>query len=60
MAGAILVGGFSQLLIEWLAGRIRISKAALASDAAELLLAIGRTGSSIPDRRAARGRRRRP
>ena len=60
VAGAILVGGFSQLLVEWLEGRIRVSKATLATDAAELFLAIGRTGSSIADRRAAapqRGRR---
>ncbi len=54
VAGAVIVGGFSQLLIEWLQGRIKVSKATLAADAAELFLAIGRTGSSIADRRNAR------
>lgn len=41
MAAAVLVGGLSELLVEWLAGRIDVSRERLVDDATELLLALG-------------------
>lgn len=40
MAAAVLVGGLSELLVEWLAGRIEVSRDQLVDDATELLLAL--------------------
>jgi AcrR family transcriptional regulator len=40
MAAAVLVGGLSELLVEWLAGRIDVSRDQLVEDATELLLAV--------------------
>lgn len=40
MAAAVLVGGLSELLIEWLAGRIDVSREQLVDDSTELLLAV--------------------
>lgn len=45
VAASIVVGGFSQVLVDWLAGRIRMSKAALADEVSELFLAVGDAAS---------------
>jgi AcrR family transcriptional regulator len=52
VGAAVLVGGFSQLLVDWLAGRIQTDKETLAADAAELFLAIGDAAVSVATRRA--------
>ncbi|MCC7077338.1 MAG: hypothetical protein IT198_09450, partial [Acidimicrobiia bacterium] len=44
---AILVGGFAELLSEYLAGRIPVSRERLAEDATTLFLALGEAGSQI-------------
>ncbi len=41
VATSILVGGFNQLLVDWLDGRIRISRSRLVDDATALFLAMG-------------------
>jgi len=41
VATSILVGGFNQLLVDWLAGRVRISRSRLVDDASALFLALG-------------------
>lgn len=56
--GSIVVGGFSQLLIDWLGGRISMSRDELIDDATELLLAIGEGAAAIAGRRS-RSRRNR-
>lgn len=40
MSAAVLVGGLSELLVEWLAGRIDVPRQQLVDDATELLLAL--------------------
>lgn len=40
MSAAVLVGGLSELLVEWLAGRIDVPRDQLVDDATELLLAL--------------------
>jgi len=40
VAAAIVVGGFSQLLIDWLAGRIGVTREQLVDDATALFLAL--------------------
>ncbi|MGH9046293.1 MAG: TetR/AcrR family transcriptional regulator [Acidimicrobiales bacterium] len=41
VATSILVGGFNQLLVDWLAGRVPISRDQLVDDATALFLALG-------------------
>lgn len=41
VAAAIVVGGFSQLLIDWLAGHIDVTRDQLVDDATMLFLALG-------------------
>lgn len=41
VGASILVGGFSQLLIDWLDDRIPVSKVELVDDTTELFLALG-------------------
>jgi AcrR family transcriptional regulator len=41
VATSILVGGFNQLAIDWLAGRVRIRRSRLVDDATALFLALG-------------------
>lgn len=41
VGAAVLVGGFSELLIDWLAGRIPLSRTQLIDDATALFLALG-------------------
>ncbi len=56
VATSILVGGFNQLLVDWLAGRIPISAAELAEDATALFLALGDGAATVAAGRAARSR----
>jgi AcrR family transcriptional regulator len=51
-SAAVLVGGFSQLLAEWLDGRIDLPRDQLAEDAADLFLALGDAAARIARRRA--------
>lgn len=52
MGAAILVGGFAELLTEWLAGQIKVDRERLAADATAMFLALGDAGSRIvADRR---------
>ena len=51
MAAAVLVGGFSELLVAWLDGRIDISRQQLIDDASELFLALVETAAAISARR---------
>lgn len=41
VAAAIVVGGFSQLLLDWVAGRLNVTRAQLVDDATTLFLALG-------------------
>lgn len=56
VTAAVLVGGFSELLIAWLDGRIAVSREQLVDDATDLFVALGDTAAAIAARRA--GRRR--
>lgn len=60
VGAAILVGGFSQLLIDWLAGRVKVGRDELVDDATELFLALGETAGTIASRRSAQGVGTRP
>jgi AcrR family transcriptional regulator len=51
VATSVLVGGFNQLLVDWLAGRIRVGRDRLVEDAAALFLALGDGAAAV-----ARGR----
>jgi hypothetical protein len=53
VAAAILVGGFSELLANWLEGRMKVSREQLVDDATALFLAVGETAAAIASRRAA-------
>jgi len=47
MVGAFVVGGFSELLVRWLAGEIPVGREQLVRDTAELFLALGRAGARL-------------
>jgi AcrR family transcriptional regulator len=47
MVGAFVVGGFSELLVRWLAGEIPVGREELVRDTAELFLALGRAGARL-------------
>jgi hypothetical protein len=51
IGASILVGGFSELLANWLEGRIKVSRAQLVDDATALFLALGETATAIGTRR---------
>ena len=55
VTAAILVGGFSELLVAWLDGRIEVSRRQLVDDATELFVALGEAAGRIA---GTRGRRR--
>jgi AcrR family transcriptional regulator len=57
VGASILVGGFNQLLVDWLAGRIRTSREQLIDDATALFAALGDAAGSVA---AARSTPRRP
>ena len=58
LAAAILVGGFSELLIAWLDGRIDVTRDQLVDDATALFLALGDTAARIAAGRSASRTRR--
>ena len=47
VAAAVLVGGFSELLVAWLDGRIAVSREQLVDDATELFVGLGDTAARI-------------
>ena len=51
LASAILVGGFTELLVAWLDGRIEVSRDQLVDDATELLIALAASAAGIAARR---------
>jgi AcrR family transcriptional regulator len=53
VAASVLVGGFNQLLVDWLAGRLRIGREELIEDATALIVALGDTAAAIAVERAA-------
>lgn len=57
VSAAIVVGGFSQLLIDWLAGRIAVTKDELVADATEMFLAMGEVAGAIARRDSTQRRR---
>ena len=58
MAASILVGGFSELLIAWLDGKLEVEREQLVEDATELFAALGEAAAALATRRR-RSRRRR-
>jgi len=57
---SVLVGGFNQLLVDWLSGRVRISRSQLVDDTTALFLALGDGAAAVAaTRRATKGRARR-
>jgi AcrR family transcriptional regulator len=55
VATSILVGGFNQLLVDWLAGRIPIDRRELVDDATALFLALGDSAAARGSARPGRG-----
>ena len=51
IAAAVLVGGFSELLVAWLDGRIDVRRDQLVDDATALFLALGDTAAKLARRR---------
>ena len=56
VGAAVLVGGFGELLVAWLDGRIDVTREQLIEDATALFLAVGDAASGIAARRASRRR----
>jgi AcrR family transcriptional regulator len=52
VSAAVLVGGFSEVLVAWLDGRIAVSRQRLIDDATELFEALGDATAAIVARRA--------
>ena len=59
IAAAILVGGLSELLVEWLEGSIAVSREQLVDDTTGIVLALGEATAAIAASRskARRGKR---
>lgn len=51
VAASVLVGGFNQLLVDWLAGRMRIGREQLIEDATALFVALGDAAAAITAQR---------
>jgi len=51
VAASVLVGGFNQLLVDWLAGRMRIGREQLIEDATALFVALGDAAAAIAAQR---------
>jgi hypothetical protein len=47
----VLVGGFTELLVAWLDGRIELSRQELVEDATTLFAGLGRSMATIVNRR---------
>lgn len=60
VSAAVLVGGFSEVLVAWLDGRIDVSRQRLIDDATELFVALGDATAAIVARRATSRRSTRP
>jgi AcrR family transcriptional regulator len=60
VAASVLVGGFSQLLVDWLAGRVRTDREQLIEDATALFLALGDAAATVAASRVPSSVRRRP
>jgi AcrR family transcriptional regulator len=54
VAASILVGGFSQLLVDWLAGRVAVGREELVHDATEMFLAMGDATAGLSAKRRVR------
>jgi AcrR family transcriptional regulator len=52
VSSAVLVGGFRELLVAWLDGRITVSRQQLIEDATEMFVALGDATAVIVSRRA--------
>jgi len=57
MGAAMLVGGMSELVLEWLEGHIAVTREQLVDDATGLALAVGEAAAAIAAHRS-KGRRR--
>jgi AcrR family transcriptional regulator len=57
IGAAILVGGFSELIVAWLDGRIDVTRDQLVDDAVALFVAMGEAAASIADARRPKRRR---
>lgn len=51
IAAAVLVGGFSELLVGWLDGKVDVSREQLVDDATELFVALGAKAAAMAARR---------
>ena len=58
IGAAMLVGGLTEVLLDWIDGRIDVTRDQLVDDLAALALAMGETTEKIARSRAARARRR--
>jgi AcrR family transcriptional regulator len=56
VGASILVGGFNQLLVDWLAGRIRAGRDQLIDDATVLLAALGDAAAAVAASRSIKRR----
>jgi AcrR family transcriptional regulator len=56
VGASILVGGFNQLLVDWLAGRVRTGREQLIDDATVVFVALGEAAESVA---ASRSKKRR-
>jgi len=59
VAASVLVGGFSQLLVDWLAGRVRTDREQLIEDATALFVALGDAAATVAASRLPSSMRRR-
>jgi AcrR family transcriptional regulator len=51
VATSVLVGGFNQLLVDWLAGRVPVARGELIDHATTLFLALGDAATAVAARR---------
>jgi len=56
LGAAILVGGFGQVMFEWLEGRLPVTRERLIEDTTELFVAVFDTATAIGGRRSRRAR----
>jgi AcrR family transcriptional regulator len=56
VGASILVGGFSQLLVDWLAGRVQTSREQLIEDATVVFVALGAVAESVAVSRSTKRR----
>jgi AcrR family transcriptional regulator len=54
LGAAVVVGGFSEVLVAWLDGRIKMSRQRLIEEATELFVALGDKTAAMASRKAAR------